>query len=82
MKQKNVVATDAGGRNLLQGWAFADDALRVLAGQQPLLDLASRRRYLTRAISIPAISYRRSLPGMGYSITKRSTRSCGVLAEL
>jgi ribose transport system substrate-binding protein len=39
LKQKNVVAAETGGPNLLQGWAFADQGLRVLAGQQPLTDL-------------------------------------------
>jgi len=34
-----VVAGDTGGPNLVQGWAFADEALRVLAGGQPLNDL-------------------------------------------
>ncbi len=39
LKDKNVVAADAGGPNLLQGWAFADEGFRVLAGQKPLDDL-------------------------------------------
>ena len=34
-----VVAGDTGGPNLVQGWAFADEGLRVLAGGQPLNDL-------------------------------------------
>lgn len=34
-----VVAGDTGGPNLVQGWAFADEALRILAGGQPLNDL-------------------------------------------
>jgi len=39
LKQHYVVAAETGGPNLLQGWAFADEGLRVLAGQQPLNDL-------------------------------------------
>ena len=39
LKQAYVVAAETGGPNLLQGWAFADQGLRVLAGQQPLQDL-------------------------------------------
>ena len=39
LKQAYVVAAETGGPNLLQGWAFADEGLRVLAGQQPLNDL-------------------------------------------
>jgi len=39
LKQKYVVAAETGGPNLLQGWAFADEGLRLLAGQQPLNDL-------------------------------------------
>jgi len=34
-----VVAGDTGGPNLVQGWAFADEALRILAGGQPVNDL-------------------------------------------
>jgi len=39
LKQRYVVAAETGGPNLLQGWAFADEGLRVLSGQQPLNDL-------------------------------------------
>jgi ribose transport system substrate-binding protein len=39
LKQHNVVAAETGGPNLLQGWAFSEEGLRVLAGQQPLDDL-------------------------------------------
>ena len=39
LKDHNVVAAETGGPNLLQGWAFADQGMRVLAGQQPLQDL-------------------------------------------
>ncbi len=39
LKNKYVVAAETGGPNLLQGWAFADQGMRVLAGQQPLQDL-------------------------------------------
>lgn len=39
LKNKYVVAAETGGPNLLQGWAFADQGMRVLAGQQPLPDL-------------------------------------------
>ena len=39
LKQKYVVAAETGGPNLLQGWAFADEGLRVLSGQPPLNDL-------------------------------------------
>jgi ribose transport system substrate-binding protein len=34
-----VVAGDTGGPNLVQGWAFADEGLRILAGGQPVNDL-------------------------------------------
>jgi ribose transport system substrate-binding protein len=39
LKQQYVVAAETGGPNLLQGWAFADEGLRVLSGQKPLDDL-------------------------------------------
>jgi ribose transport system substrate-binding protein len=39
LKSHYVVAAETGGPNLLQGWAFADQGMRVLAGQQPLQDL-------------------------------------------
>jgi ribose transport system substrate-binding protein len=39
LAQHNVVAGDTGGPNLVQGWAFADEALRILAGGQPVNDL-------------------------------------------
>lgn len=39
LKDKNVVAAETGGPNLLQGWAFADEGLRILAGQPALTDL-------------------------------------------
>jgi ribose transport system substrate-binding protein len=39
LKNHYVVAAETGGPNLLQGWAFADQGMRVMAGQQPLQDL-------------------------------------------
>ncbi len=39
MKNHYVVGAETGGPNLLQGWAFAEQALRVLAGMQALDDL-------------------------------------------
>jgi len=44
LKQRYVVAAETGGPNLLQGWAFADEGLRVLSGQQPLNDLNIQTR--------------------------------------
>lgn len=39
IKNHNVVGGDVGGPNLLQGWAFAEEGLRVLDGLPPLNDL-------------------------------------------
>lgn len=39
MANHYVVAGDTGGPNLVQGWAFADEGLRILAGGQPVNDL-------------------------------------------
>jgi len=47
LKRRYVVAAETGGPNLLQGWAFADEALRVLSGVQPLNDLGIPNRLFT-----------------------------------
>lgn len=39
LKQHYVVAAETGGPNLLQGWAFAEEGLRVMSGLSPLDDL-------------------------------------------
>jgi ribose transport system substrate-binding protein len=39
IKNNDVVGADVGGPNLLQGWAFAEEGLRVLDGLPPLNDL-------------------------------------------
>jgi ribose transport system substrate-binding protein len=44
LKNKDVVAAETGGPNLLQGWAFADQALRVAAGAKPLPDIGIKDR--------------------------------------
>lgn len=44
LKNGNVVFADAGGPNLIQGWAFGDQAFRVLAGVEPLEDLGIKDR--------------------------------------
>jgi ribose transport system substrate-binding protein len=47
LKNKDVVAAETGGPNLLQGWAFADQALRVAAGYPPLPDIGIKDRLFT-----------------------------------
>jgi len=44
LKNKDVVVAETGGPNLLQGWAFADQALRVAAGVKPLSDIGIKDR--------------------------------------
>ena len=39
IKNNNVVGADVGGPNLLQGWAFAEEGLRVLDGLPALNNL-------------------------------------------
>jgi ribose transport system substrate-binding protein len=39
LKDHDVVAGDVGGPNLMQGWAFGDEAFRVLCGVTPLGNL-------------------------------------------
>jgi ribose transport system substrate-binding protein len=47
LKNKDVVVAETGGPNLLQGWAFADQALRVAAGVKPLADIGVKDRLFT-----------------------------------
>jgi ribose transport system substrate-binding protein len=47
LKNKDVVVAETGGPNLLQGWAFADQALRVAAGYPPLPDIGIKDRLFT-----------------------------------
>ena len=47
LKNKDVVAAETGGPNLLQGWAFADQALRVAGGYPPLPDIGIKDRLFT-----------------------------------
>jgi ribose transport system substrate-binding protein len=47
LKNKDVVVAETGGPNLLQGWAFADQALRVAAGVKPLPDIGIKDRLFT-----------------------------------
>jgi ribose transport system substrate-binding protein len=47
LKRHYVVVAETGGPNLLQGWAFADEALRVLSGVRPLNDLGIPNRLFT-----------------------------------
>jgi ribose transport system substrate-binding protein len=47
LKNKDVVVAETGGPNLLQGWAFADQALRVAAGSPPLPDIGVKDRLFT-----------------------------------
>jgi ribose transport system substrate-binding protein len=44
LKNHDVVVAETGGPNLLQGWAFADQALRVAAGVKPLSDIGIKDR--------------------------------------
>ena len=48
LKAGDVVAAETGGPNLLQGWAFADQALRVAAGYEPLKDIGIEDRLFTK----------------------------------
>jgi ribose transport system substrate-binding protein len=48
LKNGDVVAAETGGPNLLQGWAFADQALRVAAGYPALPDIGVEDRLFTR----------------------------------
>jgi ribose transport system substrate-binding protein len=47
LKRRDVVVAETGGPNLLQGWAFADQALRVAAGVKPLPDIGIKDRLFT-----------------------------------
>ncbi|HEY7420902.1 MAG TPA: sugar ABC transporter substrate-binding protein [Gaiellaceae bacterium] len=47
LKNKDVVVAETGGPNLLQGWAFADQALRVAAGVPALKDIGIEDRLFT-----------------------------------
>jgi len=47
LKNHDVVVGETGGPNLLQGWAFADQALRVAAGYPPLPDIGIKDRLFT-----------------------------------
>jgi ribose transport system substrate-binding protein len=49
LKNHDVVVAETGGPNLLQGWAFADQALRVAAGYKPLADIGVQDRLFTSA---------------------------------
>jgi len=48
LKNKDVVVAETGGPNLLQGWAFADQALRVAAGSKALPDIGVQDRLFTK----------------------------------
>jgi ribose transport system substrate-binding protein len=48
LKNHDVVVAETGGPNLLQGWAFADQALRVAAGVKPLPDIGVKDRLFTK----------------------------------
>jgi ribose transport system substrate-binding protein len=48
LKAGDVVVAETGGPNLLQGWAFADQALRVAAGYKPLPDIGIEDRLFTK----------------------------------
>ena len=49
LKKKDVVVAETGGPNLLQGWALADQGLRVAAGEKPLPDIGILDRLFTSA---------------------------------
>jgi ribose transport system substrate-binding protein len=49
LKKKDVVVAETGGPNLLQGWALADQGLRVAAGEKPLPDIGVLDRLFTQA---------------------------------
>jgi len=48
LKNGDVVVAETGGPNLLQGWAFADQALRVAAGVKPLPDIGVKDRLFAK----------------------------------
>jgi ribose transport system substrate-binding protein len=47
LKNGDVVVAETGGPNLLQGWAFADQALRVAAGYPALPEIGVKDRLFT-----------------------------------
>jgi ribose transport system substrate-binding protein len=49
LKNHDVVVAETGGPNLLQGWALADQGLRVAAGYKPLPDIGIKDRLFTAA---------------------------------
>ena len=49
LKNGDVVVGETGGPNLLQGWAFADQALRVAAGLKPLPDIGVKDRLFDKS---------------------------------
>jgi ribose transport system substrate-binding protein len=49
LKNKDVVVAETGGPNLLQGWALADQGLRVAAGYKPIPDIGVKDRLFTQA---------------------------------
>jgi ribose transport system substrate-binding protein len=49
LKNKDVVVAETGGPNLLQGWALADQGLRIAAGVKPLPDIGVLDRLFTAA---------------------------------
>jgi ribose transport system substrate-binding protein len=57
LKHHDGVVADIGGPNLLQGWAFGDQAIRLLSGDKPLLDLGIEDR-LFDATNINTINLR------------------------
>lgn len=58
LKRHNIVEGEVGGPNLMQGWAFGDQAIRVLSGQRPLQDLGIQDRLFDstniNSINLPA----------------------------
>jgi ribose transport system substrate-binding protein len=49
LAKHDVVAAEAGSPILWEGWGFADQALRIMAGQKPLLDIKTPNRLFTYA---------------------------------
>jgi ribose transport system substrate-binding protein len=49
LKNSDVVVAETGGPNLLQGWAFADQALRVASGVKPLSDIGVKDRLFDKS---------------------------------